>query len=528
MSLFIFLLTGLSTSSFFLSDYLTKIMAKNEYSEAQLNFAIEHENLTALNQALKHTELHSTQWLTLARILAKTQGEAAFQLAIYYKKKPKKNIFWFKQASRLGFHQATLALAQHFFDQNDFVSAENALLAFPTNNLSITTKVHGKLQTKLLILKLNLAISQGQVGYIENSLRQDTQLLKETAVGQLLLKDIEKYQIGKLTNKALDANKKTQQCDNSIQLFATSLAHLKHVESLIEEFKTQPIHKAICFSPVRYLPINVLDCSQGQNTAIRCDELQWASFAQSINTRYVGVMLPKGGANVHLGMLYFDSHDTADVVAHEISHLLGFIDEYPLKAEHITCQSPQTEIFAHNIAVIRNQYQGDQQAIRAQILKQLSWGKHIKQSTPILHAVTDSKGNPYWQLGTPENFKHEIGVFKAQTCNDTRAKKMDKVSAYKALAQRTPLQYFSLDFPPLYMLLLNENSTSYRMPSFQYNIALAYFQQTSLTQGIAKLPPSQQAILDKKNIRQANYWLEQAAKWEHDRERHKKIRKGGF
>ncbi|MCI2285324.1 hypothetical protein L3081_20470 [Colwellia sp. MSW7] len=377
-------------------------------------------------------------------------------------------------------------------------------------------------------MKLNLAISQGQVAYIENSISQYTQLLKETVGGQLLLNDIEKYQIGKLTNKALDANKMTQQCDNSIQLFATSLAHLKHVESLIEEFKTQPIHNVICFSPVRYIPINALDCGQGQNTAIRCDELQWASFAQSINTRYVGVMLPEGGANVHLGMLYFDSQDTADVVAHEISHLLGFIDEYPLKAEHITCRSPQTEIFSHNIAVIRNRYQGDQQAIRTHVIKQLSWGNHIKQSTPILHSVTDSKGDQYWQLGTPEKFKHEIGVFKAQTCNDTRAKKMDKVSAYKALAQRTQLQYFSLGFPPLYLHLLNENSTTYRMPSFHYNIALAYFQQTTLPQGISQFNASQQVILDKQNIQQANYWLEQAAKWEHDSERYKKIRKGGF
>ncbi|MCI2285323.1 hypothetical protein L3081_20465 [Colwellia sp. MSW7] len=67
-------------------------MAKNEYSEAQLHFAIEHENLTALNQAWKHTEIHSTQWLTLARILAKTQGEAAFGSLFIIKTSLKKDI----------------------------------------------------------------------------------------------------------------------------------------------------------------------------------------------------------------------------------------------------------------------------------------------------------------------------------------------------------------------------------------------------------------------------------------------------
>jgi len=56
------------------------------------------------------------------------------------------------------------------------------------------------------------------------------------------------------------------------------------------------------------------------------------------------------------------------------------------------------------------------------------------------------------------------------------------------------------------------------MPSFHYNIALAYFQQSSFQQS-----NSQQG-----NIEQANYWLEQAAKWEQDDNRRKKVRQGKF
>jgi hypothetical protein len=46
------------------------------------------------------------------------------------------------------------------------------------------------------------------------------------------------------------------------------------------------------------------------------------------------------------------------------------------------------------------------------------------------------------------------------------------------------------------------------MPSFHYNIALAYYQQN--------------------NIKQAEYWLKKAASWENDVGRRNKVQQGGF
>lgn len=542
VSLFVFLLTGLSTSSFFLSEYLTQIIAKNEHSEAQLSFAIEQENLNALNYALKHSVHHSAQWLTLAKTLAKTQGEAAYQLALYYQKTPKKKIFWFKNASRLGYHPASLALAQHFFEQNELTKSAETLSIISSDSSNRPNRSE-KIKEEALILSVNIAINLGNINRVENIITQHDQVLKATTTGILLLKDIEKYQILMSKNQTSEPDLFMVNCENSIQLFATRLAHLKQVENIIEDFKIQPLYSAICFAPVRYMPINALDCNKDQNVAIRCDEVKLAIFADSINTRYVGIMLPKGGANVHLGMLYFDSQDTVDVVAHEISHLLGFVDEYPLKAEHVACLEVQKEPFSQNIAVLKNTHQGEQKTIRANVLRQLAWSKYIKNSTPILHTVTDINGNQHWQLGTPEKFQHEIGVFKSPTCNSAIAQTSDDFSAYKGLAQRTKLQYFSLSFPTLYTLLLQENSIEYKMPSFHYNIALAYFQQSTaqestaqesaVQESIVQLGASQQLslqhqVLHQTNIEQANYWLEQAAKWEHDLLRHKKIRQGGF
>jgi len=46
MSLSIFLLTGISTSSFFLNKYLTQVILKKEHSVSQLSFAINHNKIS--------------------------------------------------------------------------------------------------------------------------------------------------------------------------------------------------------------------------------------------------------------------------------------------------------------------------------------------------------------------------------------------------------------------------------------------------------------------------------------------------
>ena len=511
MSLLVFLLTGLSTSSFFLSEHLTKIIVENEHSTSQLSFAIKQENLAALNFAWKKTPFHSEQWLKLAKTLAKTQGEVAYQLAVYYQYKPELAIFWYKSAIRLNSLEASTALAQHYFQQGKLIKAAEVLANLPIELLE-------KSNVAPIVLKVNIAINQGRVADVEGLINKYTQQLQITAAGRLLLADIQKYQVQFNDSQALKSSQLTLSCDNSIQLFATNFNHLKHLENIVLDLQKQALNNSVCFSPVRYMPINALDCSNEQGSTIHCDELNWQLWASAINTRYVGIMLPRGGANVHLGILYFDAQDTVDVVAHEISHLLGFVDEYPLVAEHVKCQAPQKEPFSQNISVLKNSYQGGQKEVRAKVLKQLAWAKYIKKSTPILHSVTGMNGKHYWQLGTPEEFKHKIGVFNVPTCNDSNYKPSGDFSAFKALSHGTKLQYFALRFPELYLLLLQENSTQYRMPSFHYNIALAYYQQI----------PFQQSSLQQRSLDQANYWLEQAASWEDDFDRRKKVRQGEF
>lgn len=504
MGLLLFLLTGLSTSSFFLGQYLTKTIKKNEHSNAQLNYALEHNNVAALQFSFKNTEFHSKQWLLLAKRLAKTQGEVSYQLGLYYHGHASKLIFWWENAIKLNYYEAAIALAQYYFEHDELNKAEKILSELPIH-------VQPKIRLQAELLNVRIAINQGKLANAQRIIAKDEQLFQQSELGQALYKDIKKYQVPLQLPiyKTLDitSDHVTATCDHSIQLFATTFAHLTRLEKLITDFKSQALNDAICFNSVRYIPIDKLNCSQNPTQAIRCNELDWQTLANTITSRYVGLMLPQGGANVHLGILYFDAKDNIDVFAHEISHLLGFVDEYPLVADHVKCQNSQDQIFSYNVAVLKLRYQGDKKDIREQILKQVAWGNMIKDSTPILQKITDPHGKQYWQVGTPEAFKDEVGVFKAKTCDKRDDKLTRNFNAFKPVSYGTKLQYDALIFPAFYLELLNHSSTLV-MPSFHYNIALAYFQE--------------------KNIEQAKYWLSQAAKWEADPQKRNIILQGDF
>ena len=84
MGLSAFLLTGLSTSSFFLQDTLSRIIENNEQTPSQLNFALTHNNKIALFHVWQQAEYGSEKWQYISKKLANTEGEVAYQLAEFY------------------------------------------------------------------------------------------------------------------------------------------------------------------------------------------------------------------------------------------------------------------------------------------------------------------------------------------------------------------------------------------------------------------------------------------------------------
>jgi hypothetical protein len=520
MSLSIFLLTGLSTSSFFLTDFLTQAIENNEHTNRQLNFAINQNNEAAILFAIKKSKQGSDTWQTLAKKLAKKNGEFAYLLAEFYlanvserensSDNLKKVKFWYQQAIRLNYSKASISLAKLNFQEGNILMAQNILDEF--QGMDIHQPQQNDDMISAMILTLKIAINIGNTDLVNKLSNKYSSLLQVNKQGSQLLSLMAKYRILPVID---DQNNVSVQssltCANSIQFFATSLSNLTKLDKLVSNLKNNSLSPFVCYTPIRYLPISSLSCISEQEHPIECNESKLYGVAESINTRYAAIMLPKGGANVHFGILYFDEHDSVDVLEHEISHLLGFVDEYPLSKGHVKCQATQQKIFSQNIAVLNKRYKGQQDAIRQNILKQLPWAKQIKETTPILqlnNTSSDSENEQYWALGTPESFEQEVGLFKAQTCDNNTVKQRSVFSAFKPLISRTKLQYNELNLPKEYITLLAVNKDKFLMPSFHYNIALAYYQQN--------------------NLRLASKWLEKSIKLESNEYRREKVREGDF
>jgi len=342
------LMVLLPSSSFFLSGYLTQLIAKKSHNEIQLSYAIKQGNLAALNFSVKQTKLGTTSWLSVMTALAKTQGESAYDLADWYLQQSEriknleesdtiksKAIMWFEQAIRLNSsipqRKAQYALAQLYFHKNDFLSAQTLTQAIEKN-----IQLNSASETvDILILQIEAAIALGQTDVVSEKLLAGKDILSKTISGRLLVDDIEKFNVLFVVPKEKkyvnsDRQKyRNASCPSSLQLFATNLKHLRQLEQLQLMFLNERLAPFICLAKPRYLPNIVITCNDSSESAIQCDESKWANVASSVESRHIGLMVEKGGANVHLGMMYLDSDDSIDVFSHEISHLLGFVDEYP-------------------------------------------------------------------------------------------------------------------------------------------------------------------------------------------------------
>ena len=514
-------MTFLSSSSFFLHEYLSSRINDNNYTQAQLTYAVNKNYDAALLKESKKFSYGSDDWQIIHRKLARTISDSALILGQWNQNLVKKTsseeythlaIMWFKQAIRLGSQEATVALAQLYFDRGDIVQSQKTLVLL--SNLSTENKSQLAAQN----LHINLAIHLGDINAVKLLVESDIFKVVSSNKSDYLLTEIKRY------NVLGDAPKisSTQpmlpsiSCITSVQLFATNLSHLRHLERLIDSFQSQQVLSPfICLPTPQYISKHNVECLAETKQAISCNEARWQVIAQQVDTRHIGLMLDEGGANVHLGIVYFDQDDNAEVFSHELSHLLGFVDEYPLAKGHIKCQAVQEAPFSHNIAVLHQYYQGEKQAVRERILSDVAWAHHIKESTPILQADIEG-GHKRWLLGTPAAYKTQVGIHLAESCQKAEQQnhQLIKISsaplyaAFKPLSQGTQLKYFANSFPAEYLTMLKESPEVYRMPSFHYNIALALYNQGK--------------IID------AKYWLAQSAKWETIALRKSNILKGNF
>jgi len=480
------LTVGLSSSSFFFTDYFDDLVAAEKITPNELAYAQSIGFKQAYYYQRLQEKVGSTTWIKNSTLLAKTDGEIAAEFAQYYFQQAKlieanqtdirKAIFWSLQAIELGEQSSRFILAKYYVKQEEYQLALNIL----NTNLAI------KESEDFIALRVEIAVIQGNI----TEVKRLKSSLATFPLGQKILKQLTNYQVLPLAvNKPQQTSHK--QCFADLQMFATNLADLTYLQHQITLLAEQPIGGYFCFTPVRYIALNKLNCQHQNSEAITCDESIWKEYADTVDTRYLGVLLPQGGANVHSGILYLDNEDTVGVFSHELTHLIGFIDEYPLPKNHAKCAQIQERAFAHNIAVLPHRLSGKRAKVRAQILQQVAWRDHILATTPVMEKISDR-----WRVGTPKGYQGKVGVHYSETCAKqwvNSSAEQVTFNAFKPLVEASKLRYFELDFPQQYQDIVATNKTQFLMPSFHYNIGLA--------------------LHKKGEINQAEHWFKQASLW---------------
>ena len=469
--LLISLVILLLLSLFFLTlSYIEKLntaeITRHELSALEsLDFFTATDTDERLAQLRTNDNIKS--WVHLAQLHAHKSPNAAYQLGQYLLSTGNKRsaILWFKTAIRQQHIDARLALANIYFDTQQYLAIKPLLLPVITNE-------------KALLALYKLALYQGDLLFInsyKNKLAHGANAeFYQELVQYSVFEDLNEFG---LNNKTISKNTSpAPTCLVDVQLFSTNLTGLRHAGSLISSYGEHRMSKYICLTQAKYIPSQAVKCQHEVTEKITCDASLWLT-RKDITARYIGLIVEQGKANVDHGIMYLDQNDDLDVLIHELSHFIGFVDEYPLPKQHQKCQQVQETPFAHNLVVLDKNYQGNRQALRENILSQVPWRSLIKGTTPIL-----SQGKNGWRLATPDTFNGEVGMYSADACLHNRY-----VQAYKPIARRTKLEYFELALPEIYEGLLMLAPREFLMPSYHYNISQDLVEQGELSGAIEVL-----------------------------------------
>ena len=522
----------LSTSSFSFQDYFSALSSP---SDRLFDYAYQQQHSRAIRQKRSRQPHDSTAWLMYTRTLAETDPTEALALAEYYQRRRESlselaNVDAIRQASKWYQHALALVTSQYLSQRNlpqqqyselklrlhlqaaSFYASQNQLI----RAFDLLLEIADANQSALLMV-FDLAMGLGRV----DELLGYQHLLELSDKGKAHHGLLERYQVFNLWYQTLpdQANSSSVQvkanralCPNSIQFLSATLAGLQHADRLISQLQSHPLAKQVCFETPRYLPPKYFDCQAKQGSAINCNLLALSDIASNIESRYLAFVHSDGGANVHYGSLHLALDDNTQVFAHELSHLLGFGDEYQLRAGHKLCRPEHTQqsqvynlatwpvddLLISSSASEPTSANFSVAAQRAEIIAKLPWGELVDEDTPIWQQI----GNR-WYLGTPDEYRGKIGLFRAESCDAN-----PDVQAFKPIYNFNQLRFFELDFPQAYLKIKALQPSKYLMPSFHYNLALESFWQS--------------------DIERAKDWLDRAAQLERNDERKVKVLAGDY
>lgn len=383
----------------------------------------------------------SIRWLTSTTYLANSDAILAFELANHFDDlgRTVQQKLWLKKASELKHTEASLLRIKTLIKEQKLVLAKQLL---DRDFLSEEAQAYN--------LLIELALLQGDKEAYFEAKKQ----LQALAPKSNILTELAKVSIFS------DKLNPVEKCDISFFPVVTNLTSILRINQFIEQTKHSRFGQYVCFNPAKYLPLEQLHCQHDISNRIDCRVNVLNTQLQTGSSRYLLVMVPQGGANVNNGVLYLDQHDGIDVFYHELAHILGFVDEYPLPLNHAKCASEQTH-FSHNVAVlnIKQLTALEKTQRRERILANVPWRDKILPSTPVYVETPDGI-----EIGTPANYQAAVGLFRTNTCNRQSVSK--GLQAYKPISMRSKMEYFELDFPELYWQLFDEDKTRFLMPAF--------------------------------------------------------------
>lgn len=388
-----------------------------------------------------HSPTGSQYWLNSSTYLANHDADIAFELYVLFKnlKRSSQQQLWLEKASDMQHLDATYLYIKQLIKRKKFTEA---LYLLNENFLAHHAKTYH--------LLIELSLLKGD----KETYQWAYEKLNTLAPNSTLLNHLSKIN---LFNKPSTTK---LNCDISFLPVATTLPNILRLERLLQQTKKSRFAEYVCFNAITYMPLEQLNCQHQMNARIDCSVEPLKARLNDGSSRYLLVMLPNGGANVNNGVLYIDQNDSIDVFYHELAHILGFIDEYPLPSNHAKCSAEQAP-FSHNVAVLDVGLLKtlNKDHLRMRILANVPWRDKILPSTPV-YSETPNGIN----IGTPQEYHEAIGLFITNTCN--KQSKQKALQAFKPISFRSKMEYFELTFPEVYWQFLSDNKSAFVMPAF--------------------------------------------------------------
>lgn len=473
------------------------MISSGRFNESQLQQALSLKLLSGQYAALNSLPKFSPQWFKFAKPVARVDKNIAWQLTGYYQQRnSERNYkFWFAQALALGSKEALLEKSKQYAQQGNYQR-------FKQTAMRVTSIESLILQAKYSVFFEQSADFKHIIKTLEKSFSEVEKVnslllqLKTFNIYSVLLGDYKRISPPEITY--INTHSNSENCPYDIQFFASDLDQLNDLFNRLEKVSNKPFfNKQMCFLIPQYVPKSKLNCLHNSASRINCDMGFLGEWNIDERVRYVGIVGNKGVANVNHGVVFIDDLDSDLVIEHELLHLLGFVDEYPLSKYHSACDDNDSIAIANNVTAFKKTLFTSEQQARRLVLPILPWYFAIKPSTPITHKT--EKG---FELGTPNTHSNEIGLFLANTC------KNHKIKSFKSVKQVTQLEYYEELLPNVYQQILNVQSQKFMMPSYEYNVGLW--------------------LLEQGEIEKSKEWFERSALKESDLERQRNVALGNY